>query len=246
MTTKNSINLAYLRSIKAIVWLQGREYLTHNGLLRVAHEHGLKSITSDLVHWDAEGRQAVVKATVFGERGTFTGYGDASPGNVARHLKEATLRMAETRAVNRALRLYTGLGMTTAEELPGDQDDAPPPPAPRAQPIPPRPADLMPNPVTLCAACSRHQDPLVMLDDHGFCNEHAEQWRVPEDPSWDAAHVEWPALLEPLGIDPEALDLRCTASPHWKARPAQMTVEERGRLLEVLKQHNDRKRGAAR
>ena len=119
MSTKSTIDLEYLRAIKAIVYLQGREYLTHAGLLRVAHEHGIASITTDLVSWDAAQQAAVVKATATGERGTYTGYGDCDTKNTK--LRGACLRMAETRAINRALRLYTGLGMTTTEEMPGDE-----------------------------------------------------------------------------------------------------------------------------
>lgn len=119
------IDLAKLRSEKKIIQLQGREYVTHQGLLFIAHEHGIESIRSDLISWCAETRAAVVKATASGERGTFDGLGDACPDNVGRNIAGATLRMAETRAVNRALRLYTGLGMTSAEELPGREPEAP-------------------------------------------------------------------------------------------------------------------------
>ena len=124
-----SIDLDYLRRIGALVRLQGREYLSHPGLLRVAHEHGLKSITNQLVSFDGE--SAVMRCTVEGERGQYAAYGDANPRNVGRQVASACLRMAETRAVNRALRLYTGLGMTTTEELPGDgaATVAPPPTA---------------------------------------------------------------------------------------------------------------------
>jgi len=120
-----SIDLQYLRKIGAIVRLQGKEYLSHPGLLRVAHDHGLNGIECDLVSWNATERAAVMRATATGERGTYTAYGDANPANVGRMIAGATLRMAETRAVNRALRLYTGLGMTTTEELPGDQRPEP-------------------------------------------------------------------------------------------------------------------------
>lgn len=143
---KNTIDLQYLRSIKAVISLQGREYLTHEGLLRVAHEHGLQSIESELVSWDPATGAAVIRTTARGERGTYTGFGDATPDNVAKHLKGATLRMAETRAVNRALRLYTGLGKTSTDELPGDMDgdgeEAPTRPGkpPRTTPTEPAPA----------------------------------------------------------------------------------------------------------
>ena len=129
MSKKTTIDLPYLRSIKALVWLQGKEYLTHPGLLRCAHEQGIESITTDLVSWDAPKQAAVVKATARGARGTYTGYVDCNPQNTK--LKGANLRMAETRAINRALRLYLGLGMITTEELPGNISDAP-----AAPPIP--------------------------------------------------------------------------------------------------------------
>ena len=47
----------------------------------------------------------------------FTGYGDADSKNVNQTIALHKIRMAETRAVNRALRLATNIGMTSAEEL---------------------------------------------------------------------------------------------------------------------------------
>ncbi len=117
------IDLAYMKKIGALIDLKGRSYLTHAGLLRAAHDAGIEAIGTDLIRYDAETKSAILKATASGARGTFTGYGDASPANVARHLKDATIRMAETRAINRALRLYLGIGKTTVEELPGDGQD---------------------------------------------------------------------------------------------------------------------------
>jgi hypothetical protein len=63
----------------------------------------------------------VFKATVFKSskcRG-FVGYGDAHPGNVSPLIfNHAELRMAETRAVNRALRKAYGVALCSLEELP--------------------------------------------------------------------------------------------------------------------------------
>lgn len=102
----------------SVVELQGKQYPTHSGLLALAHAHGLESIKTDLLNYaDSE---AIVKATVTGTRGTFEAHGDASPANVSRNIANATLRMGETRAINRALRSYLGIGATTAEELPPD------------------------------------------------------------------------------------------------------------------------------
>jgi hypothetical protein len=54
-----------------------------------------------------------------------TGIGDASPANVNRMMQPHLIRMAETRATARALRLLTNVGMATLEELgPQGADDA--------------------------------------------------------------------------------------------------------------------------
>jgi hypothetical protein len=45
------------------------------------------------------------------------GYGDAEPSNVSSALRGAELRIAETRAVNRALRKAYGIGICSVEEL---------------------------------------------------------------------------------------------------------------------------------
>jgi len=68
---------------------------------------------------EGEKREAffIFKATVTGERGTFTGYGDACKGNVGTMIVKDMMRMAETRAKARALRDYNNIGMCSAEEL---------------------------------------------------------------------------------------------------------------------------------
>tara|TARA_R100001463_G_scaffold3121_4_gene12833 strand:+ start:1959 stop:2627 length:669 start_codon:yes stop_codon:yes gene_type:complete len=102
----------------SVVELQGKQYPTHPGLLALAHAHGVETITTDLLQYN-DG-EAIMKAKVAGTRGTFEAHGDASPSNVSRNIANAVIRMAETRAVNRCLRLYLGIGATTAEELPPD------------------------------------------------------------------------------------------------------------------------------
>jgi hypothetical protein len=47
----------------------------------------------------------------------FVGYGDADPSNVSSIVQGAELRVAETRAVNRALRKAYGIGLCSVEEL---------------------------------------------------------------------------------------------------------------------------------
>src|SRR4029077_9751508 len=47
----------------------------------------------------------------------FVGYGDADPSNTSPLVRGAEMRVAETRAVNRALRKAYGIGLCSVEEL---------------------------------------------------------------------------------------------------------------------------------
>ena len=99
--------------------LKGKQYILFSGLLQLAHENGLESIDTEVVTVDHIEQTAVIVARVKGSRGSYTGHGDASPRNVSKMMVPSFLRMAETRAVCRALRFYLGVGMTAREELPG-------------------------------------------------------------------------------------------------------------------------------
>src|SRR5208283_4157560 len=61
----------------------------------------------------------VLKATVFPSKDSsgFVGYGDADPSNVSPLVRGAEMRVAETRAVNRALRKAYGIGICSTEKL---------------------------------------------------------------------------------------------------------------------------------
>jgi hypothetical protein len=61
----------------------------------------------------------VFKATLYKRAGThgFVGFGDADPSNVSSLVRGAEMRVAETRAVNRALRKAYGIGLCSVEEL---------------------------------------------------------------------------------------------------------------------------------
>lgn len=107
---------------------QGKQYVLFAGLLDEAHQKGLSSIDTELVQVPTEenGRVAVVKARVEMEDGrTFSGIGDASPGNVGPNIGPHIIRMAETRAKARALRDAVNVGATALEEL-SDGDDVSP------------------------------------------------------------------------------------------------------------------------
>src|SRR5919201_2076847 len=106
---------------------EGKTFVLYAGLLDMAHERGLKAVTTTLVQIPNEinGSVAICHATVETEQGTFTGLGDASPGNVNRMMSPHLIRMAETRAKARALRDAVNVGVTALEEL-ADLDDRDP------------------------------------------------------------------------------------------------------------------------
>lgn len=96
--------------------------VTYKGLLSLAHEEGLRFVRTELVQVPAEenGRTAIARAVVRTRRGTFTGIGDANPGNVNRRIAPHVIRMAETRATARALRVAVNIGEVAIEELAED------------------------------------------------------------------------------------------------------------------------------
>jgi hypothetical protein len=104
-----------------LVLLNGRWYITHAGLLRIAarkHCLGMRVLpVSELC--DTRSSRYAFRATVYTSticRG-FVGYGDADPSNVSPVVRGAEMRVAETRAVNRALRKAYGIGICSVEEL---------------------------------------------------------------------------------------------------------------------------------
>jgi hypothetical protein len=102
-------------------FLDGRWYVTHSGLLQLASRRGCRGITTILQERlsDVGIGRWVFKATVFKSPSSkgFVGYGDADPSNVSSLVRGAEMRVAETRAVNRALRKAYGIGLCSVEEL---------------------------------------------------------------------------------------------------------------------------------
>jgi len=104
-----------------IISVDGKWFVTSAGLLRVAARRGCRGIRTVLQERQSDplsGRW-VFKATVFRSEGSkgFVGYGDADPSNVSPLVRGAEMRVAETRAVNRALRKAYGIGLCSVEEL---------------------------------------------------------------------------------------------------------------------------------
>ncbi len=106
------------------VKLQGKDFVLFPSLLEVAHSKGLKRITTKIEQFPSEenNHTVIVSAEVEVEAGTFTGIGDASPASVSRNVAPHSIRMAETRAVGRALRFACNIGLTMREEMGGDSD----------------------------------------------------------------------------------------------------------------------------
>src|ERR1039457_1661544 len=104
-----------------LLFLEGRWYVTHSGLLRIAQRRrcsGINTVIQGRLSDPPSGRW-VFRATVYKtstSRG-FVGYGDADPSNVSPLVRGAEMRVAETRAVNRALRKAYGIGLCSVEEL---------------------------------------------------------------------------------------------------------------------------------
>jgi hypothetical protein len=118
-----SLSVSYGFSIAAgdLQLLENRWYVTHSGLIRLARRKGCSGIVVSLMteFCDWASARWVCKATVYMRNRTkeFVGYGDADPTNVSSMVRGAELRIAETRAVNRALRKAYGIGLCSVEEL---------------------------------------------------------------------------------------------------------------------------------
>ncbi len=104
-----------------LILLDGRWYVTHAGLLGIARRKKCDGIHVEAVPAlsDATANRFVLKAMVYPSKSSvgFVGYGDADPSNVSPLVRGAEMRVAETRAVNRALRKAYGIGICSVEEI---------------------------------------------------------------------------------------------------------------------------------
>src|SRR5438874_5840979 len=104
-----------------VLYVSGAWYVNHSGLLKLAERRRCSGIHTQTVlkSSDPPNLRWVFKAIVFKSpkcKG-FTGYGDADPSNVSPLVHGAEMRVAETRAVNRALRKAYGIGICSVEEI---------------------------------------------------------------------------------------------------------------------------------
>ncbi len=104
-----------------LLQLEGRWYVTHAGLLGIARRKRCSGIQvrPAVGFCDPAACRWTFRAIVYKSarcRG-FVGYGDADPSNVSPLVRGAEMRVAETRAVNRALRKAYGIGICSVEEI---------------------------------------------------------------------------------------------------------------------------------
>ena len=111
-----------------LLLIEGKWYVTHSGLLRLARRKKCCGIHVDMAPQFCDPRNSrwACRATVYKSptcKG-FVGYGDADPSNVDPLVHGAEMRVAETRAVNRALRKAYAVPLCSVEEI-GSSAEAP-------------------------------------------------------------------------------------------------------------------------
>ena len=126
-----------------LLFINGCWYVTHTGLLRLARRLRCRGIDVEAVNalCDSTANRFVLKATVYPSKASsgFVGYGDADPSNVSSLVHGAEMRVAETRAVNRALRKAYGIGICSVEEVGSFAE--PPQSSGESNKLPPQPAN---------------------------------------------------------------------------------------------------------
>ena len=166
-----------------LLLLSGGWYVTHAGLIRLAKRCHCSGMQVQPVRQlcDQANRRYAFRAIVYKSarcRG-FVGYGDADPSNVSYLVQGAEMRVAETRAVNRALRKAYGIGICSVEEIGSFAE--PPQSSRESKKLPPQPANGNGNNGSakvrdrLCQLIRQHQlDPnLVKAYATDFCGVKA-------------------------------------------------------------------------
>tara|TARA_Y100001963_G_C6752590_1_gene434998 strand:- start:1104 stop:1760 length:657 start_codon:yes stop_codon:yes gene_type:complete len=132
MATELKIDVAHKQILE---WLRQNNY-TYNpsgrtggdvankvGLQILANHYNIEKIEVEAVEINIPKGYAVMRCTASGPRGTFTDYGSASPANLKKQMRDYFVEMASTRAQNRALTRYVGLGLVTEDEMPDSDED---------------------------------------------------------------------------------------------------------------------------
>jgi hypothetical protein len=126
-----------------LIWLDRGWYVTHTGLLGLARRNRCAGIHAKLIaeFCEPKAQRWAFEAIVYKTKSCrgFVGHGDADPSNVSFLVHGAEMRVAETRAVNRALRKAYGIGICSVEEI-GSVAESPRS-SPQSKKLPPQPTN---------------------------------------------------------------------------------------------------------
>ena len=102
-----------------VVNIQSKNHICYAGLLRLAHENGLRSIQVEKISSIPEGAMCHVKShfMIDGKDHFFDGIGTGTVNNLKAFTKVYPFEMAQTRAKARALRDALNIGDAAAEEI---------------------------------------------------------------------------------------------------------------------------------
>jgi len=180
-----------------LIYLENSWYVTHTGLLGLARRSRCAGIhvrpVSDFC--DPSSQRWAFEATVYKSRTCrgFVGYGDADPSNVSPLVHGAEMRVAETRAVNRALRKAYGIGICSVEEI-GSLSE-PPTSSAQSKKLPPQPANGNYGGRTvrdrLCQIIRQHQLDATLVKSYAteFCGVKALREATREQVETFVAHL---------------------------------------------------------
>ncbi len=118
----------YLEDNDMLAKIGDRTFIKYAGLLYLGEQMGVISIITRLTYEDLDKQIFHFKANVKGikvvhgepREVVYSFQGDANPDNVSRMVRDSVRRVAETRAVARALRAYCSVAMCSLEELAGE------------------------------------------------------------------------------------------------------------------------------
>jgi hypothetical protein len=180
-----------------LLLLNSNWYVTNTGLIRLALRKKCYGISVEVVGslCDSAARRFVLKATAYPSKNSsgFVGYGDADPSNVSFLVHGAEMRVAETRAVNRALRKAYGIGICSVEEI-GSVSEQQHPADPESKKLPPQPTNGNGTRTVrdrLCQVIRQHElDPnLVKAYATDFCGVKALREATREQVETFVAHL---------------------------------------------------------
>ena len=180
-----------------LLLIEGRWYVTHSGLVKIAARNQCRGIRIEPVpeFCETSASRYAFKATVYTslECKGFVGFGDADPSNVSFLVHGAEMRVAETRAVNRALRKAYGIGICSVEEIGSFAE--PSTSSPQSKKIPPQPTDRNYGGRTvrdhLCQIIRQHQLDATLVKSYAidFCGVKSLREATREQVETFVAHL---------------------------------------------------------